>query len=178
MLVLAACGGETLAPVSDPAYVSPPERCDAPSLEDLGTFAPCNRGSGIFGEWQIDELGLPSYFYGLDHRKDARAGYPVTELASDGTALDAREHWAAFGNRRVNAMFFNDGHVEVVTQDRGIEYLNKQSLEQGNVAGGFGYLDDGDTTWCTAYRWRPPGSVTQRRFGMGWVRASSTGTSA
>lgn len=170
--MLVACGGETLAPLTDPAYVPPPDHCEDASLGDLHTFAPCNRGSGIFGEWQTDESGLPSYFYGLDHRRDARASYPVTELDADSDAIDPREHWAAFGNRRINAMFFNDGHVEVVTQDRGVEHLNKLDLEQGNVAGGFGYVDDGDATWCTAYRWRPLGAATTRRFGMGWAETS------
>jgi hypothetical protein len=171
LLLLAGCGDERLAPLVEPTYISPEEHCEPSSLAEPERFAPCNSGSGIFGEWQLDELGLPAYLYGLDQRRDARAGYPVTERAPDGSELDPREHWAAFGNRRINAMFLNDGMIEVVTQDRGVEFLDKLDLAQSNLAGGFGYLDDGESSWSTAYRWRPAFATTSRRFGMGWAES-------
>ncbi len=169
-VLAAACGGDDApvpaAPPADPPYVPPPESCDAPDLDDLAAFPHCNTGSGVFGTWIVDDLGLPAYEYGLDQNADPRAAWFNTE------GLDRREHWAAFGNSRVNAMSFNDGYIELTTQDRGETYVNKFDASQGNYAGGFSYLDDGAAAWSTAYRWRPAGSRTTRRFGMGYAEAS------
>lgn len=41
-------------------------------------------------------------------------------------------------------------------------------------AGGFGYVDDGEQVWCTAYRFRPFGAETRRVFGMGYVEYVTT----
>ena len=41
-------------------------------------------------------------------------------------------------------------------------------------AGGFGYLDDGQAVWATAYRYRPAGADVQRVFGMGYYETSCT----
>ncbi|MCC6648871.1 MAG: hypothetical protein IT374_25310 [Polyangiaceae bacterium] len=158
-----------IAPPTTPdvPYVAPQESCQAPDLNDPTRFVPCSTGGGIFGQWVLDELGLPAYDYGLDQRADERARFDNTE------GLDRRDHWFAFGNDRVNALFFNDGYTELVTQDRGVTHLNKYDEAQGNFAGGFGYLDDGQQTWSTAYRWRPVGARSTRRSGMGYAEASS-----
>jgi hypothetical protein len=174
LLLTSACAAEALEPLGEPPYAPPPESCAPVVLADPTYFAPCSEGGGIFGAWQLDEGGLPSYFYGLDQNADARASYPITEVAADGAALDLRVHWAAFGNRRINAMLTNDGYVEVVTQDRGVTYLNKYDPEQRSFAGGFSYIDDGEGSWCTAYRWRPAGALTERRFGMGYAATAMT----
>jgi hypothetical protein len=155
-------------PDAEAPYVPPPESCAPADVDSPELFAPCSTGSGVFGTWTVDELGLPAYEYGLDQNADERASFFNTE------GKDRRDHWAAFGNARVNAMFFNDGYVEVTTQDRGPTYLNKLDGAQGNWAGGFGWLDDGGRTWCTAYKWRPEGAKTLRRFGMGYALASTS----
>lgn len=177
--VAAACGGDepreaaphdpTIdAPTTpDVPYVPPPESCEAPSLDEPSRFVACTTGGGVFGQWALDELGMPAYDYGLDQQLDARASFANTEK------LDRRDHWAPFGNGRLNAMFFNDGYVEVTTQDRGMTYLNKFDPDHGNFAGGFGYVDDGVRSWSTAYRWRPEGARTTRRFGMGYAEATT-----
>jgi len=163
--------GEGAPPPADAPYAPPPERCDAPT--SATAFAPCNVGGGIFGAWAVDDLGLPAFDYGLDQNADDRAVYPTTDGVSH------RDHWAAFGNHRVNALASNDGYVEVVVQDRGVTYLDK--LDPGDPddpkaprgrAGGYSYLDDGEATWTTAYKWRPRGSATTRRFGMGYAEAT------
>ncbi len=120
----------------------------------------------------VDDQGLPAYDYGLDENADPRAAYDNSEKDADGNMLDRRDHWAAFGNRRVNAMAYNDGYIEVVDQDRGVEYLDKFDESQQSYAGGFSWIDDGHSTWCTAYKWRPRGSKTTRRFGMGYAESS------
>ncbi|MEZ4443134.1 MAG: hypothetical protein R3B72_28830 [Polyangiaceae bacterium] len=162
-LGVAGCGEESLSPVEPPGYVTPPERCEPVDPSEPTRFSACNSGSGVFGEWQLDHAGLPSYFYGLDERTDARASY----LLSDGTTSD--RHWHALGNRRLNVLFGNDGAVEVVTQDRGVSYLNVFDPEQESYAGGFSYLDDGEVTWSTAHRYLPRGAEQERRFGMGYA---------
>ncbi len=154
-------------PAEETPYVPPPESCEAPSLDDPTRFVPCTTGGGVFGQWALDELGMPAYDYGLDQHLDARASFANTEK------LDRRDHWAPFGNGRLNALFFNDGYVEVTTQDRGLTYLNKFDPEHKNFAGGFGYLDDGVRAWSTAYRWRPEGARATRRFGMGYAEATT-----
>ncbi len=175
-LVAVGCGANPEAAqapgADDPTWVPPAESCSAVDLDHLDAFAACTTGSGSFGQWVVDDNGLPAYDYKLDENADARAAYPVTETDADGNPVDRRDHWAAFGNRRVNAMAYNDGYIEVVDQDRGVEYLDKFDASQGNLGGGFGWIDDGDKTWCTAYKWRPRPSLTTRRFGIGYAESS------
>lgn len=169
--VLLSCGGDPVAPAGaspEPPYVPPPEACAVPSLDAPDTFAPCNTGSGVFGTWVLDDRGLPAYEYGLDQNADARAPYFNTE------GLERRDHWAALGNGRINAMAYNDGYIEVATQDRGVSYLNKFDAEKNAFSGGFSYIDDGEQPFCTAYKWRPKGSKAQRRFGMGYAEYVTT----
>ncbi|MEZ4670955.1 MAG: hypothetical protein R3E39_23885 [Anaerolineae bacterium] len=228
-------------------------------------FTPLDEGNGIFGQWTVDETGLPAYDYTLDQYADARAVYPNSEH------LDRRDHWHQIGNERITGLASNDGTVQVYLGDRGGVFLNKfeawdsarrgggllgflarivleiarflarlrsqpnpelpqpyaaaiaaakgqkirlsqnpratlrpehvqnlreeasdtllqsyQALaEQGDVtekprtepnaaathyayAGGYGYVDDGEKVWATAYRYRPKGAEVSRRFGMGY----------
>lgn len=172
LLAPLGCGfEETVNPRAsafEPPYVPPPETCDPLDLDDPEAFTHCSLGSGVFGTWVVDERGHPGYFYGLDQHADERALFFNTE------GIERRDHWFAFGNHRVNAMFSNDGFVEVVTQDRGVTYLNKVDSDQDAYGGGFGYVDDGATRWSTAYRLRPPGAVVTRRFGLGYVETSTS----
>ncbi len=149
----------------DPPYVPPAETCTANDLERPATFLPCTTGSGIFGQWVVDEDGLPAYEYGLDQNADPRAAWYNTEK------LDRRDHLSSFGNGRITALATNDGYVEVTTQDRGIEYLNKFDASLGHFAGGFSFIDDG-SAWSTAYKWRPPGAKVTRRFGIGYAQTT------
>jgi hypothetical protein len=167
VLALAGCGEDE--PLPGALWQPRPEACDAPDPHEPRTFSECSTGSGNFGRWTRDAAGFPAYDYELDQAADPRAKYPVTEENIDGTPLDRRDHWAAFGNSRVNALAFNDGYIELVTQDRGVEYLNKVDADRGAWAGGFGWLSDGEEKWCTAYKWRPKGARSSRRFGMGYA---------
>ena len=165
-VILLQCGRDTEIVTPEAPYVPPKETCDAVDLNAPRTFAPCTTGGGIFGQWIVDENGLPAYQYGLDENADARAAWPNTEKK------DRREHWSSFGNGHVTALAYNDGYVELTQQDRGLEYLNKYDEDQGHFAGGFSYIDDGGTVWNSAYKWRPPGSVVTRVFGVGYVKTT------
>jgi hypothetical protein len=173
VVLLSACGSDEPVPAAgDPTWRPPAEQCDDPIFDDLSSVPACSTGSGSFGRWASDALGLVAYDYRLDQHADARAAYPVTEVDAEGTQIDRRDHWSAFGNRRVNAWLNNDGAIEVVTQDRGVEYLNKIDADGGAHGGGFGWLSDGTEHWCTAYANRPAAARTTRRFGMGYGETS------
>ncbi|MFO0551556.1 MAG: hypothetical protein U0271_24425 [Polyangiaceae bacterium] len=167
----ASCADERIdtAPIPEPEPAEPqalpPEFCDPVDVTSPRAFPPCSRGSGDFGRWFVDEAGLPAYEYMIDQATDDRALYFNTEN------LALRTHWGAFGNYRVNAMFSNDGLLELVTQDRGIDYLNKVDDTQGWFGGGFSYVDDGVEPFATAYRYRPAGAATRRIFGAGYAEA-------
>lgn len=171
LLALVACADEPITPL-DTSDVGlprlPEEMCSAIDPDRPTSFAPCSRGSGSFGRWTLDEAGLPAYAYGIDQYAEDIALYRNSENAP------WRSHWAAIGNHRVNGMFSNDGTLELVTQDRGVEYLNKIDEEQGWFGGGFSYLDDGDVAFATAFKYRPDGAQTRRVFGMGYAESSTT----
>ena len=46
--------------------------------------------------------------------------------------------------------------------------------ERYAYGGGFGYVDDGQAAWATAYRYRPDGAETARIFGMGYFETVTT----
>ncbi len=166
-IALAACGADAVNEAEpDPPYLPPPETCAPASAADPTAFVPCSTGGGIFGAWSLDRHGLPGYDYGLDQNADPRAQWDVTE------DKERRDHWASFGNARVTALASNDGYIELTTQDRGVTYLAKVDEEAHAYGGGFGFVDDGEATWTTAYKWRPRGARTTRRFGMGYAEAT------
>ncbi|MEZ4226091.1 MAG: hypothetical protein R3B13_34410 [Polyangiaceae bacterium] len=169
--LLLGCGEDEPFVEGDAPWTPPAEFCNAP--EGAARFGDCTLGSGRFGRWIVDERGYPAFDYRADQHADPLASYPVTEVNADGLPLDPRTHWAAFGNRRINAMLSNDGTVEVVTQDRGVEYLIKVDESQNAFGGGFSYVRSDGEGWCSAYKYRPRPSLTERRFGMGYAQTST-----
>ncbi|MEW6431063.1 MAG: hypothetical protein AB1730_06100 [Myxococcota bacterium] len=163
LLASSACPPPALPEVRDEPFVASAGACEAGTLD---AFAACSTGSGLFGEWTLDGRARPAYRYRFDQLSDARASFENSE------GIDRRDHWAAFGNARVNALAFNDGHVEVVDQDRGVTSWNAYDERRKNYSGGFGWLDDGEATWCTGWKWRPRPSRTSREFGMVSARFS------
>ncbi len=173
LLAFASCARP--APPLDPPPPDdslPAEACAPIDLEDPARFSACSKGSGSFGRWGLDEAGLPIYEYMIDQAADDSAVWFTTETLSD-PSLEPRTHWAAFGNHRINATFSNDGVIEVVTQDRGVEYLNKLDDDRAWFGGGFSYIDDGEETFSTSYRDRPEHADTRRVFGMGYAEAAT-----
>ncbi len=167
LVVLAACGpSDAVSEPDEPAWEPPPESCTAPSLTEPTTFATCSTGSAVFGQWTLDADGLPGYDYHLDQHRDARASWLDTE------DNDRRDQWASFGNGRVTALASTDGFIEVTTQDRGATYLDKVDEASHAYGGGFSFIDDGAATWTTAYKYRPRGARTTRRFGMGYAEST------
>lgn len=156
ILLATSCGQQSPRVAEDPPWSPGPESCTAPDLDAPGTWADCTTGSGHFGEWFVDAQGLPAYRYRADQYALPAASWFNTE------GRERRDHWFALGNDRLNVLFANDGTFEVVTQDRGVTYLNKIDEAQHNFGGGFSFVDDGKAPWCTAYKWRPQPSATLR----------------
>ncbi|MBL8162236.1 MAG: hypothetical protein JNJ61_09650, partial [Anaerolineae bacterium] len=102
-----------------PAPPPPTSSIRAQGVGDVRQFVPTSEGSGIFGEWVLDDAGLPAYEYKLDQYADTRAQYPNTE------GRDRRDHWHQVGNRRVTAITSNDGTVQLYLGDRGGVLLNR-----------------------------------------------------
>lgn len=170
-VLFVACNSDD-APAPQPAAEDPPfvlaaESCTAPSVDAPRTFTSCSEGSGSFGRWTTDDLGLPAYDYAIDQAKEPFAVYPTTD------GIEHREHFHQFGNRRVTAIFVNDGYVQLGTQDRGATWLNAFDAEAQNYAGGFSYVDDGNAKWSSAYAFRTKPSVTLRRFGTTYAETST-----
>jgi len=170
IVTLASCrSSDDAAPppaAEDPPFVLAAESCTAPSLEAPRTFTPCSVGSGRFGRWTVDDLGLPAYDYAIDEAKEPFAVYPTTD------GVEHRDHWHQFGNRRVTAIFRNDGAVLLGTQDRGPTWLNALDPESKAYGGGFSWIDDGSAAWSTAYGARTKPSVVTRRFGTTYAETT------
>jgi len=138
-------------------------QCSPVDPDNPEVFQKCFYGSGSFGKWVVDEYGLPAYKYTLRQEKDPRALWWNSELR------DRREHWHQIGNSRITAAVFNEGYIQLFSQENGFKWLNYYSEQENNYAGGFSYLYDGEHGWSTAYKFRPI-SETQRIFGLGYFR--------
>jgi len=124
-------------------------------------FQKCLYGSGSFGKWIIDEYGLPAYNYMLRQENDPSALWWNSE------SRDRREHWHQIGNSRITAAVFNEGYVQLFSQENGFKWLNYYNELEKNYSGGFSYVYDGEQGWSTAYKFGPS-SETQRIFGLGY----------
>ena len=156
-LIVAFCGSTARA--SD---APPPLSTAAASQNIASTY-----GSGIFGDWHVDRFGLPAYRYTLDELTDPRARQ--AELAG---STDA---WSQVGNDRFVANAYNHGYVQLWSQDRTAQWMNRYDAEQGHYSGGYGYLNVNGKPISSLYDDRPVGAATTRQFGVGYYgRAMQT----
>jgi hypothetical protein len=118
------------------------------------------RGGGVFGRWEPDASGLPSYLYDIDHRTAPEAAQP--ELAGK------REAWHQVGNDRILGFGFNRGWFQLWSQARVYHWVNLAEPEQGQYGGGYGYLRVGGRTLTTLYDDLPADAGMTRRFGTGY----------
>lgn len=120
-------------------------------------------GSGNFGEWMVDEFGLPAYRYTCDQVNEARAVTPTNPAWRAPT-----DHSHQVGNDRLVAVASNYGTIQVRQDEGGPKFLNDYSPQHHHYAGGFGYLTDGKTALGTFY----PGAADsfERIFGIGYLR--------
>ena len=134
----------------------PPPLSSDRALPDLSA----RYGSGSFGTWTVDRFGLPAYRYAIDPATAPQA--PQSEL---GGSTDA---WHQLGNDYLVADAHNQGYVQLWSQARAYQWINRFEPSAGHYAGGYGYLRVGDRTISTLYADRAPGTRTARDFGSGY----------
>ncbi|MBI4730006.1 MAG: hypothetical protein HY775_11010 [Acidobacteria bacterium] len=133
----------------------------APAAIDSGT------GSGHFGSWEVDRFGLPAFRYTADEETDPLARQP--ELGGDDLSTDA---WHQLGNDHIVANAYNHGYVQLWSQDRVYQWINKYEPGSRHYSGGYGYLNAGGQVVSTMYDDRPGGTTAERDFGAGYARRS------
>jgi Glycosyl hydrolase 36 superfamily, catalytic domain/Glycosyltransferase family 36 len=150
LLLLAAA----LAP---PAFgAGPPPLSGDQSLPDFSD----TYGSGSFGSWAVDRFGLPMYRYTIDP-----ATAPQAHQSELGGKTDA---WHQLGNDYLVADAHNEGYIQLWSQARAYQWLNRFEPSAGHYAGGYGYLRVDGRTISTLYADRPGGASTPRDFGSGY----------
>jgi hypothetical protein len=117
-------------------------------------------GSGDFGRWQVDRFGLPSYSYRIDEQRN-----PIARQPELGGATGAQHQ---IGNDHIVAAAYNHGYVQLWSQDRRYEWVNRDDPAHKHFAGGYGYLKVGRRLISTLYVDRPSRSRATRRFGTGY----------
>ena len=123
-------------------------------------------GSGSFGTWQVDPFGLPSYRYRIDELRS-----PIARQPELGGSTDA---WHQLGNDHIVADAYNHGYVQLWSQDRRYEWTNRYDPAALHFGGGYGYLRVGNRVISTLYDDRPQGSSSERDFGVGYFRHTTT----
>ncbi len=119
-------------------------------------------GSGSFGRWIVDGVGLPAYRYDVDEQVALRAGQPELNGST------AAQH--ELGNDHIVSAAFNDGYTQFWSQDRLSQWANLFAPGQRHYAGGYGYLNVDGRVLSTLYLDRPRGATTQRVFGVGYFQ--------
>jgi Glycosyl hydrolase 36 superfamily, catalytic domain/Glycosyltransferase family 36 len=119
-------------------------------------------GSGAFGRWMVDGAGLPMYRYTLDQQRASFAKQP--EL------LGRTDDLHQIGNERAIATASNDGQVQLWSQDRRYQWVNRYDPAARQLSGGFGWLRSGTAAFSTRWADRAKGARMTRDFGMGYAR--------
>jgi hypothetical protein len=120
-------------------------------------------GSGYFGEWIIDEFGLPAYRYTCNQLEDPKAVTPTNPLWRRNN-----EHMHQVGNDRLVGVASNFGYVQVRQDEGSPKYLNDFYPETHQFGGGFGYLSDGTMILSTYFD--GTAESFDRIFGIGYYR--------
>src|SRR4051794_35483672 len=141
----------------DAASPPPPLSADHSEADVSSTY-----GSGSFGTWGGDEFGLPLYRYDTDEAHDPKAQQP--ELAGGTQA----QHQV--GNDHLMADAFNDGYMQLWSQDRLSQWTNLWQPANQHYSGGYGYLNVDGKVASTLYLDRPQGAPFERDFGVGYYR--------
>ncbi len=147
-----------------------PAAAAGPSPLSAGSSLPnlaSRYGSGAFGSWGVDRFGLPVYRYAID---------PATAPQAHQSELDgSTDAWHQLGNDFLVADAHNEGYVQLWSQARAYQWINRYEPATGHYAGGYGYLRLPDRTISTLYSDRPAGAATSRDFGSGYFHRRTAG---
>jgi hypothetical protein len=163
-LALVGCSeGKESTEASSPPLSCPttPEALYDPFFEDpFFPVCPDSSGSGSFGLWQVDALGLPSFRYTSDHEQDPRASY----FTSWG---ESRDHWHQLGNDAITVTAHNEGYLQFWDWTRGGKCINRYQPSLNNHSGGFRFLKSDEQIWNTLHE-SESHTTTERLFGIGY----------
>ncbi len=125
------------------------------------------KGNGYFGEWIIDEYGLPAYNYKCNHLTD-----PIAKTkTSYGFSTD---HFHQIGNDRIMGTAHNGGYVQILDGSRGFKWLTYQDSRYGKLGGGIGlYQFENDNIYLSdLYTIENLNKYTkfERIFGIGYFK--------
>lgn len=85
-------------------------------------------GNGNFGNWILDECGLPAYNYTCNQFIEEIAKYNTTY----GFSID---HFHQIGNDRITATAHNGGYIQVLEASRGFQWLTYHSKKKKKIWG-------------------------------------------
>jgi hypothetical protein len=158
------------AGISLPALASPLQVLASGTGSQPGSKAKKPYGSGHFGDWIVDEFGLPAYRYTCDQVADSKAVSPVHKEWRSPT-----DHTHQVGNDRLVAAVSNYGYVQVRQDEGSPKFLNDYFPEESRYGAGVGFLTDGKRVLSTYYPGN--GASFDRIFGEGYFRKTVTSTS-
>ena len=151
------------AGISLPAFASSFPVLAPDAEEERRTKANKPYGSGHFGEWIVDEFGLPAYRYTCNQASDPMAISPVHKEWRSPT-----DHTHQVGNDRLVAAVSSYGYVQVRQDEGSPKFLNDYFPEQPRYGGGIGFLTDGKQVLSTYYPGN--GASFERILGEGYFR--------
>jgi hypothetical protein len=155
------------AGISMPAWASPLEVLTSGTEGQAGSEVNKPYGSGHFGEWVVDEFGLPAYRYTCNQTVDPAAVTPVhTEWRSP------TDHTHQVGNDRLVVAVSNYGYVQVRQDEGSPKFLNDYSPKESRYGAGIGFLTDGQQVLSTYYPGN--GASFDRILGEGYIRKTVT----
>lgn len=120
-------------------------------------------GSGYFGNWIIDESGLPAYNYTCNQITDPKA---ITPTFKEWRLSTDQSH--EVGNDRLVGVASNYGYIQIRQDEGSPKFLNDYEPSARQFGGGFGYLTDGKTVLSTFFNGK--NSQFERVFGIGYYR--------
>jgi hypothetical protein len=120
-------------------------------------------GSGYFGNWIIDEAGLPAYNYTCNQLSDPKA---ITPTYKEWRLSTDQSH--EVGNDRLVGVASNYGYIQIRQDEGSPKFLNDYDPAAKQFGGGFGYLTDGKSVLSTFYN--GTNEKFDRVFGIGYYR--------
>lgn len=105
-------------------------------------------GSGRFGQWSVDEAGMPCYRH--EH------------------ANSREDHWHMLGNDRIVATAHNGGYIQLWDWNRVLKTANRYEPNHLNFAGGFKIVTINGRRVATLRHLLPDPAAMRLTFGMGY----------
>lgn len=119
-------------------------------------------GDGLFGKWEEDEYGLPSYIYA----PKGRALTHKPEMTEDGIDVSP---WHQIGNHRITATMHEDGYLQLYNSDRGLTCITPFIPELQLFGGAVGQLEFADGKKVLLRKsLLQSGNVKEILYGMGY----------